>query len=84
MIESPGLREFEAEAEARATAQARADDVLTVLRARFSTVSEDVGSSIRSLRDPVLLQSLLKVAVRCPDLDAFRSRLASCGTAPAA
>jgi hypothetical protein len=71
MIESPVLRELEAEW----TARAKADGVLRVVRARFGSVPPSLRAGVRAIDSEERLNALLESAARCPDLETFRSQL---------
>lgn len=81
MIESPLLDELKAEWAAEARAEGRAEgrirDILRILEDRFGTVAGDVRDAVQATRDEKRLDTLVLAAVHCPDLDAFRARLAS-------
>jgi hypothetical protein len=67
MIESPMLVRILAKASQRA--------ILTILEARFGTVSKDVARRIRQILDEKTFRQLIRVAVTSNDLDTFRSAL---------
>jgi hypothetical protein len=48
-----------------------------ILKDRFMTVPADITSALKTIDDEATLDGLMKWAVRCPDLEAFRVRLAS-------
>ena len=65
-------REVERET-ARITACETAREVLvTVLEARFGNVPRDLADEIESIGDAKQLKGLVRSAVACRDLDAFR------------
>jgi hypothetical protein len=67
MIESPLLRKM--------IAETRHADILDVLKTRFGTVPRDVATLLRDILDPKKLRKLNVLAVKCPDLEAFREAL---------
>jgi hypothetical protein len=67
MIESPLIRELQAES--------RHKDILRVLNFRFGPIPTDVSTGLRAITEDNKLDELIDWALRCPDLDAFRSRL---------
>ncbi len=69
LMESPLVREL--------VAEARQDDLLIVLHARFGVVPEPVESALRAIRNEHRLLDLIGDAARCPGLDSFRSVLNS-------
>jgi predicted transposase YdaD len=69
MIESPLIQELLAERMHKAIGR--------VLTERFGTVLPEIGPALRAIQDETKLDELLGWAVRCPDLDAFRTRLFS-------
>jgi hypothetical protein len=72
MVESPLIREIVEDAESRT----KAEDILRVLQYRFGPLPADVQDAVRATRDASRLEALLEGATRCPDLEAFRARLA--------
>ncbi len=69
MIESPLIQELVAE---------RAHKyILLVLTDRFGTVPPEIISALPPIQDEKKLDELVVWASRCPDLEAFRSRLTS-------
>jgi hypothetical protein len=77
MIESPVLRELEAEWTAKAMAEAKADGIARFLAARFGPLPADLESDLRAIDDLNRLNALVESAARCPDLEAFRAQLRS-------
>lgn len=62
---------------ARATACETAHQyVVTVLEARFGDVPQDLAEEIESVIDGKQLKGLVRTAVACSDLDAFRGAMA--------
>ena len=53
------------------------DDIIAVLDERFGAVPDEFVTSIRAIRDSRRLTSLVRFAASCPDLEAFRIRLAA-------
>jgi hypothetical protein len=51
-------------------------DIETVLEARFGDVPRDLVEEIESVVDRKQLKGLVRTAVACPDLEAFRGALA--------
>ena len=64
MIKSPLIQEFVAERAPR--------DLLTVPETRFGRVPQDLDEMIEAIEDDEDLAALLRKAVSCADLDAFR------------
>lgn len=73
MIESPLIQELVQEARVE---KGRAD-IETILKDRFEAVPADLTNVLKTIQDEARLDELMKWAVRCPDLEAFRVRLAS-------
>lgn len=71
MIESPVLRELEAEWKA----EAKAEDVIGVLNARFGSLSSDLRSAILEVRDLSRLDILVPAAARCETIEEFCRQL---------
>ncbi len=71
MIESPWLKEIVEEQDAKS----RRQDIEEVLTARFGSVPAEVKAGLGGVTDPARLLDLVRWSARCPDLDAFRSRL---------
>ena len=69
MFESPLLQEM--------MAKARRKDVLMVLRERFGSVPVDVSELLEVVTTEKALDRLVKKAVACPSIDAFRDHLLS-------
>ena len=67
MIESPLLQKMRAET--------RQDDVLAILKKRFTTVPREVTRLLRAVIDEERLQQLVVLAAVCPDMEAFRQAL---------
>lgn len=67
MIESPLINEIVAENTQK--------NIIEVLRARFDEVPEGVIERLRKITADRKLTTLIKYAVQCPSLDAFRKRL---------
>lgn len=64
MIKFPVIQEFVAERARR--------DLLTVLETRFGRVPQDLDEAIEAIEDDDELAALLRKAVSCADVDAFR------------
>ncbi len=73
MAHSPVLREMVREAHC----EARQNDILRVLAARFGDVPDDLAAALRAVTDDARLDGLLEWAARCPELSAFQARLVS-------
>ena len=73
MIESPWLKEIIEEREAEQLRK----DIMGILAERFGKIDPEVPAALQSISDSVRLQELLRLSVRCSDLDAFRARLQS-------
>jgi hypothetical protein len=67
MIESPLIRELQAEVLHRAIGK--------LLKKRFKAVPADVTRRLQAILDEKTLIDLVVVAAECPDLETFRSRL---------
>lgn len=67
MIESPLIQEL-LEEKVQACIE-------TILKDRFGAVPVELANALKTVHDEAALDSLLKWAVRCPDLEAFRGRL---------
>jgi predicted transposase YdaD len=67
MIESPLIQEL--------LAEEKHGDILRVLTDRFGAVPPAITTSLRSIQDVEKLRGLMVWASRCPDMDAFHSRL---------
>ena len=69
MIESPLIQELWAE---------RIHPlILRVLTGRFGNVPAEIVAAVRTVQEGAKLDDLVEWASRCPDLEAFRSRLMS-------
>ena len=71
MIESPVLKEFLNEQ----ICAARRDDIVRILKERFSDVAEELVVEMEPIEDMQRLDELVKIAVRCPDLATFQDRM---------
>ncbi|MDR3638589.1 MAG: hypothetical protein P4L84_32590 [Isosphaeraceae bacterium] len=67
MLELPFLQELFAEKMQRA--------ILSVLRARFTNVPNDLEDRLQPIEDEARLDELIEWAATCPDVNAFRARL---------
>ena len=67
MIESPLIQEL--------IAVRMHKGILLILIDRFGSVPEKLAVALRGIKDEERLDGLLLWAYRCPDLEAFRSRL---------
>lgn len=72
MLELPFLQEFRQEFRAERAHK----DILMVLGARFGSVPGGLEDELRPIEDDAKLDELIKWAAKCPDVAAFRSRLA--------
>jgi hypothetical protein len=75
MIESPLLQEIIAEAEAKGHAQATREAILAVLLTRFGAVPAQLRRLLEERVDAERMADLLSLAVRCHDLEEFRTHL---------
>jgi len=82
MIESPLIKELEAEFTSKAMREAMHDSILLVLESRCGLPPEDVRSAVQRVQDASALRAMTVLAARCPDLDAFRRGLPSAGAGP--
>jgi hypothetical protein len=73
MLESPLIDEIVAER----TRETGHQYILTVLETRFGEIPQDVKEAITSVSDDAQLRNLVREAAACPDLDAFRTRIAN-------
>jgi hypothetical protein len=71
MIESPMVQELLAETAQQTMHRA----ILKFLETRFGPVPADVSAAVRLTVDEAALDTLLRLAAYCPDLDAFRAHL---------
>jgi hypothetical protein len=69
MIESPLINEL--------VAKARQEDIVEILKDRFQKVPGDIVTRLHAVVKERKLKELLRLAWRCPDLEAFRERLLS-------
>jgi hypothetical protein len=76
-IESPLIQEVVEEVVAQAVAQRGHKYTLRFLAARFGSVPPEIEVAVRAIQDESRLDALLDGAALCPDLEAFRQRLAS-------
>jgi hypothetical protein len=74
-VETGLAAEWEALGEARGEARGKAGGVITVLRAKFGTVPEEICDSIKSYTDVTALDSLLQSAAVCTNIKDFRQNL---------
>ena len=66
-------REAAREATRETACKTAHQNIVTVLEARFGDVPRDLAEKIESFVDEKQLKGLVRSAVACPDLDAFRS-----------
>jgi hypothetical protein len=76
MLKVPFLDEIVKEKTQEAACETARENLVTVLEARFGNVPRDLTDEIGSIGDAKQLKSLVRSAVACPDLDAFRDALA--------
>ncbi len=69
MIESPLLQ--------RMMAQCSHDLIVEALKERFDTIPRDVTKHLRDIVDEKKLKRLMRLAVKCADVDSFRDALLS-------
>jgi hypothetical protein len=74
MIESPLYQEIVAEAERKGETKARQQDIVEILMSRFGRAAKAVEFKLQAVEFE-RLRDLLKIAVECPSLAAFRKRL---------
>jgi hypothetical protein len=72
MIESPVLDEVKALIDARA----KREYILAALETRFGTVPTERVAALHEVKDAARLNELHRLAITCPDLDAFGKGLA--------
>ena len=68
-------REAAREATRETACETAHQDIVTVLEARFGDVPRDLAEEIELVVDGKQLKSLVRTAVACPDLDAFRNAI---------
>lgn len=73
MIESPLIDELIQEV----LAEKKQAWIETILKKRFGFVPADLMNMLKKVQDEVTLDALMEWAVCCPDLEAFRVRLAT-------
>ena len=78
MIESPLLREIDARGQARGRIEARVEDILRVLTARFEMVPPEIRESLARIQDERALEALVTHAALCANVADFRAHLPSC------
>jgi hypothetical protein len=71
MIESPLIEEIVT----RAKSEGKHEALLEFLKSRFEPVPPEIITAVQQIVDNAKLEDLIKWAGRCPNLDAFRSRL---------
>jgi hypothetical protein len=76
MIQSPLYQEIVEEAERDGETRARRQDILDILEDRFGPDAKDLEVELKATGFD-RLRDLLKFAVRCDSLEAFRERLLS-------
>ena len=69
-------REAAREATRETACETAHQDIVTVLEARFGDVPRDLAEEIELVVDGKQLKGLVRTAVACPDLDAFRNAIA--------
>jgi len=82
-IESPLIAEWEALFEQRGEVKGTQDAIITFLETRFGPVPDDLTTAVRAVKEKERLTDLNRFAVNCPDLEAFRLRLAGGSAASA-
>ena len=68
MIESPWLDDL--------VCRTRQKDILRILAHRFGVVPPEMAAGLRNVESEESLDALVDWAMTCPDLEAFRGRLA--------
>ena len=71
LIESPLIQELLAERSHK--------HILRLLTSRFGLVPPEIAAALQSIEDEQTLDDLVALAVRCPNLDAFCTRLSAQG-----
>ena len=69
-------REAAREATLKTACETAQQYIVTVLEARFGDVPRDLAEEIELVVDAKQLKGLVRTAVACPDLDAFRNAIA--------
>lgn len=69
-------REAAREATRETACETAHQDIVTVLEARFGDVPRDLTEEIELVVDGKQLKGLVRTAVACPDLNAFRNAIA--------
>ena len=77
MIESPLIQELLEQRSKQVRNEAGQHHIVRVLAARFGSVPDDLIQTLHAIRDDQKFDVLIDCAVLCPDLEAFRQRLAS-------
>ena len=72
-IKSPLIQELMQEV----VAERMHKDIMLVLEERFGGVPQDILTALGAIQEDERLDQLHRWAVRCPDLEAFRTRLSS-------
>jgi hypothetical protein len=55
--------------------KASQDAILLVLESRFGSVPQEAGDAVRRVTGEASLRSLIQLAARCADIEAFRGGL---------
>jgi hypothetical protein len=71
MTEPPLIKKIVAESKA----QRRQEDIVEIVKDRFGKVPDALPARLRTVRGEKRLLALLKLATRCPDLEAFQAHL---------
>jgi hypothetical protein len=76
MIDSPLIQELLAETRAEARAETQRKDILRFFSSRFGLVPPEIVTALQRIHEEAKLNDLVEWAAKCPNLEAFRARLA--------
>jgi len=72
---SVGIAEGEARGEARGEIKGKASIVIQILLSRFNRIPKTMGNRLLAIGDPVVLDSLALLALKCESLKEFKNAL---------
>jgi len=76
MIDSPLIQELLAETRAETRAETQQNNIARFLSTRCGLVPPEIVSALKGIHEKAKLDDLVDWAASCPDLEAFRARLA--------